>query len=97
MKKYIFPTNYKYASKFLGIIEYRMLLPICIYAGIIFFILYLIKIDFFWGAGIFIVLVGPPAILLSVGINGEPIIPFFISMLKFKRSKKVYLYMPTKK
>ena len=92
MRKFIFPTNYKYANKFLGIIEYRVLLPLSIYGGIIFFILYLLKIDFFWGAGIFIVLVGPPAILLGIGVQGEPVIPFLISIYKFKTRAKVYLY-----
>ena len=92
MKKYIFPTNYKYSSKFLGIIEYRVLLPISIYASIIFFILYLLKIEFFFGTGIFIVLVGTPLILLSIGIQGEQVVPFLISMYKFKKNAKIYLY-----
>lgn len=92
MKTFIFPLNYKYSNKFLGIIEYRVLLPLSIYAGIIFFILYFIKIDFFWGAGVFIVFVAPPVILLSVGIQGERVVPFLISIYKFKKNSRVYLY-----
>ena len=93
MRKFIIPTNFKYANKFLGIIEYKVLLPLSIYAGIIFFALYLLKLDFFWGAGIFIVLVGPPAILLSVGIQGENVFPYLINIIKFKKTAKVYLYI----
>ncbi|MBQ9266829.1 MAG: hypothetical protein IJ217_00860 [Clostridia bacterium] len=92
MKKYIFPTNYKYANKFLGIIEYRVLLPLSIYAGIIFLVLYLCKVSFFWGTGIFIVLVLPPVILLGVGVGGESVVPFLMSIYKFKKNAKVYLY-----
>ena len=92
MRKFLFPTNYKYSNKLFGIIEYRVLLPLSIYAGIIFFILYLSKIDFFWGAGIFIVLVTPPTILVGVGIQGERFVPFLISVYKFKKNARVYLY-----
>ena len=92
MHKFIFPTNYKYANKFLGIIEYRVLLPLSIYAGVVFFILYLLKIDFFWATGIFIVFVVPPTILLGIGVYGQPILPFLISIYKFKINSRVYLY-----
>ena len=96
MRKFIIPTNFKYANKFLGIIEYRVLLPLTIYAGIIFFILYLLKLDFFFSIGIFIVLVGPPTILLSVGIQGENVFPYLMNIIKFKKSARVYLYIKSK-
>lgn len=92
MNKFIFPSNYKYSNKFLGIIEYKFLLPLSIYASIIFFILYISKINFFWAFGIFIVLVIPPAILISVGVQGESVIPFLICVYKFKRNSRIYLY-----
>lgn len=92
MRKFFFPINYKYANKFLGIIEYRVLLPLSIYAGAIFLVLYLLQIEFFLGTGIFIVLVVPPAILLGTGIQGERVIPFLISIYNFKKNSKVYLY-----
>ena len=34
-QKYLFPLNYKYSTKFMGIIEYKILFPIAIYLGII--------------------------------------------------------------
>ena len=66
MQKYIFPMNYKYSAKFLGIINYSTLLPLAIYANIIGIILYVLKIDFFLSFGIFIILVLPPFLLLFI-------------------------------
>ncbi len=97
MKKYIFPVNYRYANKFLGIIEYRVLLPLSIYGIMIFCILYLIKLDFFLSVGIFIFLFVPPTILLGVGIKNEPFLPFLISVYRFRKNAKIYLYSGTKK
>ena len=47
MKKYIFPINYDYSWKWLGIIEYRLLLPIGILVAIIFGIISLFSLSFF--------------------------------------------------
>lgn len=92
MQKFIFPMNYKYSAKLLGIIDYSTLLPLSIYASIIICILYLIKIDFFISFGIFIVLVLPPLLLLSIGINNQPAIPYLIAICKFYKNSKLYLY-----
>lgn len=96
MKKYIFPINYRYANKFLGIIEYRVLLPLSIYGFVIFGILYLIKLDFFLSLGIFIFLFVPPTILLGVGIRNEPFLPFLLSVYQFHKNAKIYLYQGAK-
>lgn len=92
MQKFIFPMNYKYSAKFLGFIDYSTLLPISIYAGIIITILYILKIDFFVSFGIVIVLVGPPIMLLSTGINNQPAISYIIAIYKFYKADKLYLY-----
>lgn len=92
MQKYIFPMNYKYSAKFLGIINYSILLPLAIYGVIIGIILYLLKIDFFMSFGIFIVLVLPPLLLLSMGVNNQPAISYVIAMYKFYKNSKLYLY-----
>ena len=92
MQKYIFPMNYKYSAKFLGIITYSTLLPITIYATIVGIVLYLLKIDFFISFGIFIVLVLPPLLLLSMGVNNQPAISYVIAMYKFYKNSKLYLY-----
>ena len=92
MQKYIFPMNYKYSAKFLGIINYSTLLPLAIYGVIISIILYLLKIDFFMSFGIFIVLVLPPFLLLSMGVNNQSAISYVIAMYKFYKNSKLYLY-----
>ena len=84
--------NYKYSAKFLGIINYSILLPLAIYGVIIGIILYLLKIDFFMSFGIFIVLVLPPLLLLSMGVNNQPAISYVIAMYKFYKNSKLYLY-----
>lgn len=92
MQKYVFPLNYKYSSKFLGIIEYSTLLPVAIYAAILIAILYFIKIDFFISFAIFIILVLPPFLLLSIGINNQPTISYLRAVYKFHKNSKLYLY-----
>ncbi len=96
MEKYLFPINYKFQAKFLGIIEYRYLLPIAVYIGILIAILYSLNVDFFLSFGICIALGLPPILLLSVGVNGQPAVPYFMSIIKFKLKKqKLYLYNKT--
>ena len=92
MKSYFFPLNYKYDTKFLGIIEYKILLPISIFTGFIILILYSLKVDFFVSFGIVIVVSLPPILLLSYGINGQPSVPYIMSIIKFKLSQKTYIY-----
>lgn len=96
MDKYLFPANYKFQAKFLGIIEYKYLLPIALYIGILIAILYTFQVDFFLSFGICISLGLPPILLLSVGVNGQPAVPYFMSIIKFKLKKqKLYLYNKT--
>ena len=92
MQKFIFPFNYKYSTKFLGIIEYSTLLPLSIYAAILIAIFYLLKLDFFLSFGLFIIFVLPPFLLLSIGINNQPAISYIIAVYKFYKNSKLYLY-----
>ena len=92
MDKFLFPLNYKYSLKFLGLIEYKILLPISIFIGVIIFILYILKIDFFVSFGIVILFGLPPLLILSTGINGQPAIPYFVAIIKYYKSQKIYLY-----
>ena len=92
MKKFIFPLNYKYSAKFLGILDYSILLPLSLDAVVIVIIFYLLKLDFFIAFGLFIILVLPPFLLLSVGINNQPAISYVMSIYKFYKNSKLYLY-----
>ncbi len=93
MDYYLFPLNYKYSTRFLGIIEYKVLLPILIYLGVIVFFLYTFKIDFFISFGIVILFGLPPILLLSINVNGQPPISYFKAIINYyKKSQKLYIY-----
>lgn len=92
MEKFIFPMNYKFSAKFLGIIDYSTLLPFSIYTSIIIGLLYIFKIDFFLSFALVIILVVPPLLLLSIGINRQPAIPYILAVYKFHKKSKLYLY-----
>ena len=92
MNKFIFPLNYKYSSKFLGIIEYSTLLPISIYTVVIITRLYLLKIDFFISFGLVVIFALPPLLLLSIGINNQSAISYVKAVYKFNKNNKLYLY-----
>ena len=92
MDKYFFPLNYKYSAKFLGIIEYNTILPIACLVAILIGILYIAGVDFFVGFAVVIVVALPLILLLSVGVNGEPIIPYLKAMIRFKYRQKIYIY-----
>ena len=90
--KYLFPLNYKYSAKFLGIIEYKVLLPIAIFLGVITLILYSLRIDFFVSIGVIILLGLPPILILSVSIKGQAPLPYFKAIIKFYLKNKVYIF-----
>ncbi len=90
--KYYFPLNYKFSAKLFGIIEYKILVPISIYVAIIIALLYALNVDFFIGFGIVILFALPPILILSIGVNGQPAIPYFIAIIKFHISQKVFIY-----
>ncbi len=92
MEKHLFPLNYKYQAKFLGIIEYRILLPICIIASIVIFFLYILRVDFFISFGIIVLLLLPAVLLLSIGVNGQPTVSYLLALFKFSKAQKVYIY-----
>lgn len=92
MQKFIFPLNYKYSAKFLGIIEYKILLPLSIYTSFLIIILYLLKLDIFLSFGILAIFVIPPFLLLSIGINNQSPLSYILAVYKFNKNSKLYLY-----
>ena len=91
-KKYIFPINYKRKEKFLGVIDYKVLIVICVIGGVIFYILKNIKIDIIYKIVLFIFLAGIPIIFILVGANGENMIDFMYFVLKYFIKDRVYVY-----
>lgn len=90
--KFFFPLNYDYSNKLLGIIEYKLLTPLCVYGAIIFFILKMSNISFFTGFGIFIVLFLPALLILNSRVHSEPFYTFLVSIIKHYLNCKIYLF-----
>lgn len=91
-QKFIFPLNYDYSAKFLGIIEYKLLTPLVVYGIIIFLFLRFLELSFFTGLSIFTLLFLPIALLLNSRFYTEPFYKFFICILFHFIKSKIYLY-----
>lgn len=91
MKKYIFPINYDYSWKWLGIIEYRLLLPIGILGAIIFGIISLFSLPFLQKLGIFITIFIPLILFINTSFNHEPSYIFLYSVILHKLTSKKYI------
>lgn len=91
MKKYIFPLNYNYSNKLFGIVEYKLLIPLCIWGIVLIFILSLFEISFFVKFGIFITLFLPIVLLLNASFNHEAAYIFLYSVIKHKLISNKYI------
>lgn len=91
MKKYIFPINYDYSWKWLGLIEYRLLLPISIIGVIIFCIVSLFNLSFFQKSGIFITIFIPIILFLNTSFNHEPAYIFLYCVISHKLTSRKYV------
>lgn len=90
--KFIFPQNYKFNTKILGLIDYQSAILNLIWSGIIFLILNVIFNSLNIKIFLFIVLVFPILIFSVVGINGENVINVIIYMSKFIIKPKLLIY-----
>ena len=90
--KYIFPKNYNYKNKILGVIDY----PTAIFNIIIFIIIFSLFSFIFKDLSIRIILIIIfyfPILLFSlVGFNNESILYIIYYIIKFLISPKLYLY-----
>ena len=94
-KVYYFPENYDKKEKFLGIIDYKLLIIIGIICVIVFYTLKYIEVNIKIKICLFIVLAGFPSIFILIGVNGENMADFIKYMFKFLIREKVYLYRKT--
>lgn len=90
--KFIFPQNYNFKNKFLGIIDYSTLL-----LNIIWDLFILACINLFFQNGtikifIFIIFCLPILLFSIVGFNHENIVYILIYLIKFFKSNKLYFY-----
>ena len=90
--KFIFPQNYNFKTKILGMIDYSTAILIITWSIIIFFLINIlfenINIKIFLNVS----LIFPVIILSIVGINGENIIYVSNYIIKYIFKQKLYLY-----
>ncbi len=90
--KFIFPQNYKFNTKILGLIDYQTAILNLIWGGLVFLIINFLFNSLNIKIFLFIVLVFPVLIFSAVGINGENVISVIIYMLKFLIRPKLLFY-----
>lgn len=91
-QKYLFPLNYNYSGKLLGIIDYKLIMPISLYGFILFIFLKNLPITFFNKIFFFILLFLPITLILNSRVNSEPFYTFLIAILKHYIRCRKYLY-----
>lgn len=81
MKKYFFPLNFDYLSKLFGIIEYKLLIPLVIFAILLGLIISLFNFSFFTKFAIFVSLFLPVFLLFNTSVNHEPFYLFIFCLI----------------
>ncbi len=94
--KFIFPQNYNFKNKLLGIFDYSTIIINILWCSIIFIFIHIFIHNF--NAKIFIFIFACfPVFLFSIsGINGENIIYVFFYIIKFIIKPKLFFYNKTK-
>ena len=90
MKKLLFPLNFDYSSKFLGVFEYKILFPFCILGFVLAFVLSKLNISITISINIFIVIYFPIFLLANSKVFGEPLVKFLICIIKHFLSSNIY-------
>ena len=90
--KFIFPQNYKFNTKILGIMDYQTAILNLIWDVIIFLILNIIFTSMNIKIFLFIMFSFPILIFSIVGINGDSLISVIIYMSKFIIKPKLLFY-----
>ena len=90
--KFIFPQNYNFKNKFLGLFDYSSIFFNIIWCFLIFFILNFFIENINLKIFIFILLCFPFIILSISGFNGESFIYVLKYLLKFILKQKLYLF-----
>lgn len=90
--KFIFPQNYNFSPKLLGIIEYSAAILDLIWGGIVFLIINIFFKALSMKIFMFIVLFFPVLIFSVVGVQGESLIYYLNYMIKYLIKQKLYLY-----
>lgn len=91
MFTFIFPLNYDYSSKFLGIFEYKICFPFCIIAFILSFVLSKLEVQLMTSIYIYILGFLPCFLLANSTIQKEPLICFIFCIIKHFLFSAIYI------
>lgn len=91
--KFVFPQNYKYSNKILGIIDYSTAIANVVWYIIVLFIINILFKSISIKIFIFVLLCFPVFLMSIVGFNHENIIFVILYVIKFFKNRKIYLYL----
>lgn len=94
--KFIFPQNYNFKNKLLGIFDYSTIFINIFWCAIVFIIINLFIHNLNTRIFIFIFTCLPIFLFSISGINGENIIYVFLYLVKFTYKPKLFFYNKTK-
>lgn len=89
---FIFPQNYNFKNKILGIIDYSTAILNVSWFSILLIIVNILFNDINIKIFLIIIFYFPILIFSIIGFNGENIIYVFIYMFKFIKKQKLYFY-----
>lgn len=93
--KFIFPQNYDFKNKLLGVIDYTTAFVNLLWDAFIFIFVNFIFQDLTWKIFIFIIFCFPLLLFSFAGFNGENIIYVFSYLFQFLLKNKLFLYKKT--
>lgn len=91
MKKYFFPLNFDYLTKLFGFFEYKLLLPLGIFAAILIFFISLFNFSILTNIGIFISVFLPIFLLFNTSVNHEPFYVFLYCLISHHNTTHKYI------
>lgn len=91
--KFVFPQNYKYSNKILGIIDYNTAIINVIWYIIVFLIINILFKNISIKIFLFVLFCFPFFLMSIVGFNHENVISVILYVVRFIKNRKIYLYM----
>ena len=89
---FIFPQNYDYKYKFLGLFDTATVVSNVFLALFVYFLIKIFSFPLIIKIYIFIITYFPFFLISFIGFNGENIIYVCLYIYKFHKNRKIYLY-----
>ena len=90
--KFIFPQNYDFKNKLLGIIDYSTAFVNLLWYALVFILINLFFNDLTIKIFTFVILCLPLLLLSIAGFNGENVVYVFSYLIRFLMKPKLFLY-----